>query len=508
MGKLKLGDTIAYDKAMIDYQLIPQDFSRFVGKLVLMDDEAVGAETPSWLEVVQLVTYHYNGDVTIMTDEGSQTIPKHKLVKHSGNYIALYAVKEVSEEVKESAVIVSAEYTKAVTLTRSIKAKAEAANDLLYEACQELKVVHDERLYKELGYSNFGDYCEAETGFSRQYVLDNIKIANLGEDFVNSSLHLGKKKLIMLGGLSASDRQALMETHDVENMTVKELKEAKAEIKKLKAEKMEMVEQHTSEQDEFLQKIDKLQGHANRLEEERLTKHQEWLNAMDEITELTVKKTKLEERVQELENRPPETVTQTLYTDNPQKDAEIQSLSQTLQQAKAENEQLQRALQQAQEAQPQEGKNGELDAHFKIFRDALSHIVAILGNPKTPDFLRKQYLSSLTTTFEDYTGIFADDGKEEAPKPKKEKEQKHKYGEYGYVKLTETEYNRLVSEYGEKIIREYITKVDNYCKSNNNKQKYSDYNLVLRDWLRRDNVSKIAKEGGENGNNPWYLKTI
>ncbi|MEE5994305.1 MAG: hypothetical protein V3G42_13895 [Oscillospiraceae bacterium] len=71
MNQLKIGDTIPYDEAMIDYQLIPQDFSRFVGKLVLMDDEAVGAEKPSWLEVVQLETYHYNGDVTIMTDEGS-----------------------------------------------------------------------------------------------------------------------------------------------------------------------------------------------------------------------------------------------------------------------------------------------------------------------------------------------------------------------------------------------------------------------------------------------------
>ncbi len=65
-------------------------------------------------------------------------------------------------------------------------------------------------------------------------------------------------------------------------------------------------------------------------------------------------------------------------------------------------------------------------------------------------------------------------------KQKKPKKVKHKYGEYGHVALTDEEYSRLVSDYGEPGVKAGITKVDKYCQKSG--KTYKDYNLVLRDW--------------------------
>jgi hypothetical protein len=65
-------------------------------------------------------------------------------------------------------------------------------------------------------------------------------------------------------------------------------------------------------------------------------------------------------------------------------------------------------------------------------------------------------------------------------KQKKPKKVKHKYGEYGHVALTDEEYGRLVSDYGEPGVKAGITKVDKYCQKSG--KTYKDYNLVLRDW--------------------------
>ena len=61
-----------------------------------------------------------------------------------------------------------------------------------------------------------------------------------------------------------------------------------------------------------------------------------------------------------------------------------------------------------------------------------------------------------------------------------EKPKKKKYGEYNHVSLTEDEYNRLVSDYGEKAVLEGIRNVDEYCEEKG--KTYKNYNLTLRKW--------------------------
>ena len=60
------------------------------------------------------------------------------------------------------------------------------------------------------------------------------------------------------------------------------------------------------------------------------------------------------------------------------------------------------------------------------------------------------------------------------------KEKKQAYGQYGWVKLTETERQRLIDEYGEAIAEHYIAYVDESAQSTGNKNKWKDWNLVIR----------------------------
>ena len=67
----------------------------------------------------------------------------------------------------------------------------------------------------------------------------------------------------------------------------------------------------------------------------------------------------------------------------------------------------------------------------------------------------------------------------------KEKE-KHRYGEYGRILLTDNQYENLIKEYGKEKVDIQIQKLDEYIQSNDNKNKYKDFNLVLRKSIREN----------------------
>lgn len=71
------------------------------------------------------------------------------------------------------------------------------------------------------------------------------------------------------------------------------------------------------------------------------------------------------------------------------------------------------------------------------------------------------------------------------------------YGEYGWVKLSEEEHTRLINEYGEAEVQRAITYVDESAQSNGNKNRWKDWNLVLRKCIRNG----WGKSGGNNGTN-------
>ena len=130
---------------------------------------------------------------------------------------------------------ISAEYIKAQELDRRIKTSAQLAQQSLYDMCMGFKEMRDSKLYKELGCSDFGEYCEAETGIKRAQAYSYIKVAErLPADFVQSTGQIGVQKLYLLSSLSEQERTEITENTDLESTSVRELEQ---QIKQIRAEK-------------------------------------------------------------------------------------------------------------------------------------------------------------------------------------------------------------------------------------------------------------------------------
>lgn len=142
----------------------------------------------------------------------------------------------------------------------------------------------------------------------------------------------------------------------------------------------------------------------------------------------------------------------------------------------------------------------------KIDRPLLESIRAV----KCPQF--RNYLGNLynarTTITEQYDPSDPGAGDEqgtpaspvlpEAPKaPKvKEKPLKHKYGEYGWVRLTDAEYERLLNDLGEVELNRCIAYLDESAQSTHNKNKWSDWNVMVRKCNRQGwglNQSQVSR---------------
>lgn len=178
----------------------------------------------------------------------------------------------------------SAEYIKAAELDRRIKTSAQLAQQSLYDMCMGFKEMRDNRLYKQLGYSDFGEYCEQEIGFKRSNVYNYIAVVeNLPREFVQTSGQIGASKLLLLTKLSDKERTELAENIDLESTTVKELKA----------------------------KIDILQNERDRAVESNAEASHRVFMADKKVLEMKNKVTQLENEIKELESRPIEVAVET-----------------------------------------------------------------------------------------------------------------------------------------------------------------------------------------------------
>lgn len=76
--------------------------------------------------------------------------------------------------------------------------------------------------------------------------------------------------------------------------------------------------------------------------------------------------------------------------------------------------------------------------------------------------------------------------------------EKIKLGEYGWVKIKQDEYNRLISDYGESEVKRAIRYIDESAQSSGNKNKWKDWNLVVRRCIREGWGTRQKQK--DNGN--------
>ena len=176
-------------------------------------------------------------------------------------------------------IIVSQQHQEAVETHQRIITSANLAQQNLWDMCQGLKKMRDNKLYKELGYPNFEDYCETEVGIKRRNAYNYISIVEkINPENVQSIAQIGMTKLSLLATISEPEQAEIAKTVDLENTTVKQLK---AEIEKLKDDNLN------------------LSMNYDRMDANRI-------KLGNENTELKLENKTLQEQVEELENRPVE----------------------------------------------------------------------------------------------------------------------------------------------------------------------------------------------------------
>lgn len=82
-------------------------------------------------------------------------------------------------------------------------------------------------------------------------------------------------------------------------------------------------------------------------------------------------------------------------------------------------------------------------------------------------------------------GMFYHVEEKNAPKTLEKAEKAYScYGTFKRIRLTDEQHAKLISEFGEKYLGEVIDRLDEYIQSNNNKNHYTDFNLVIRKAIR------------------------
>ena len=220
-----------------------------------------------------------------------------------------------------SQIILSDDFKRAVALTRSIIANAEAAAQSMWEVCKGLAEMKDKKLYKALDFQTFEEYCEQKIGITRRQGQKYAAIASLENEKLTSHFdQIGVEKLYLLTKIDEDQREQIVETVDVESSTVKQLK---AEIDKLKgdvweeeqrrkaAENMQSVER--AQRKEIDAAFERAQARIASLEADKKSSAEsddkiKKLNA--EIANNSDYIGKLQKKIAELESRPVEVAVQ------------------------------------------------------------------------------------------------------------------------------------------------------------------------------------------------------
>jgi len=202
-------------------------------------------------------------------------------------------------------IVLSERQSRAVTLDSTIKTRVKIIGDNLYALCQELKEMRDGKLYQEIGYQNFEEYCENEVHISRQYAYDHIGvIENLPEDFVKTSLQNGgaKNKLMMIAKASEPVRTQIMQEDPELKESYRKMKARCKELEDKQKQAESRISELESENQDKQDKIISLERQNEELENQpRDTVFENDPETLEEIERLKAQNETLAEQKTELE---------------------------------------------------------------------------------------------------------------------------------------------------------------------------------------------------------------
>ena len=303
---------------------------------------------------------------------------------------------------------ISKSYSKALELHNKILVSAQLAQNSLWDMCAGLKEMRDGKLYKELGYQNFEDYCGTEfnmtAGNARRYIsiIENIPEEN------RAPVHgFGMKKLYLLSTLSEAEQAEITAENDVESMTVKQLE---SEIKQLKEKNSEL----KLDLDELSEEHERVCAQVN--------------TDNDTISGLRQNISSLNQTIEELESRPIEVAVAEPSEDVRQLKLTIKNLERTTEEQldRVQEEHIaaerrlrqehakdleQKLMEQANayeqklaEAQQADGDDKQVfKAYFSAAYDTFNRMLAFAKASPNKEFFREK-INKLITTLETSTG--------------------------------------------------------------------------------------------------------
>lgn len=132
----------------------------------------------------------------------------------------------MSEVINIEATDVTAVYEDALQTHQRIMANGEICARSLYEVCKDLKRMRDEKLYEQLGYDTFANYCEDMAGIKARMAYNYISTyERLGDTALQLNANLGITKLELIAGMNPIERAEGLSDGTFENMSVSEIKE-------------------------------------------------------------------------------------------------------------------------------------------------------------------------------------------------------------------------------------------------------------------------------------------
>lgn len=173
-----------------------------------------------------------------------------------------YKSGETGEEMHEVEGNVLTTMERAVQITERIKANGKIAVNAVCSIGKDLRAMKVDKLYTELGYSDFEDYAEKEFQLKRRQAYQYISVfEKLGEEFVQSNAQLGITKLALLASANPEDRAEIMENENVEALTARELEELLAKSK----EQGEQLSMLTEEKEALVSDSERIQKENEKL---------------------------------------------------------------------------------------------------------------------------------------------------------------------------------------------------------------------------------------------------
>lgn len=165
------------------------------------------------------------GCVFLMTDEELEEYHKERDEEEEKQSMEQEQQVFTTEVAASNDTQVSSErQDRAAKLTQQIIANGKIAANSMIEMGRDLKAVRDERLFTEMGYENFEEYCEKKIGIGKRHGYNFIQIyEKFGEEKLGQLQQFGITKLLEIAKLDDEDADDLLQHNDINALSVREL---------------------------------------------------------------------------------------------------------------------------------------------------------------------------------------------------------------------------------------------------------------------------------------------